>query len=151
MTTIGCGEAKPAPPVTSTPKPADTKIATAHDRYELAGHGAALVAVKRTGEQGEYWWGCSGSLVNGPNGAGKTTEIVTANHCVDVRMKDSPVVCAFFPPDEPSRQIMPEDIAELANSDANLCTVKLQRSRLDLAILVPKKLTPLAKPVAVAK
>lgn len=147
----GCGGATPPPPpVVHAPKVAEAKLTSAHERYELAGHGAALVAVKRTGEQGEYWWGCSGSLVVSPTSASKTPEIVTANHCMDVRMKDSPIVCAFFPPGEPSRQIMPEDIADLATNEQNLCTLKLQRSRLDLAILLPKKLSPLTKPVTVA-
>lgn len=145
---FACGDRDRPATAPASHEPANA-LASAHARYEHAGHAAALVAVKRTGEQGEYWWGCSGSLVDASGGK-KPPVIVTASHCVDTRMDGSPIVCAFFPPDEPSRQIMPEDISELALSDEHLCNLKLQRHKLDLAILSPKKLDARTKPVPIA-
>ena len=142
-----CGNSTP-PRATAPAKP-EPAFANAHARYEHAAHAAALVAVRRTGEQGEYWWGCSGSLVDTSRGAHPPV-IVTASHCVDTRMEGSPIVCAFFSPDDPSRQIMPEDITELATHPEHLCSLKLQRHKLDLAILSPQKLDANAHPVPVA-
>lgn len=148
VTCAACGNA--APPSTNAPiRPPAPAFANAHARYEHAARAAALVAVKRTGDQGEYWWGCSGSLVDTSHGK-RPPVIVTASHCVDTRMQGSPIVCAFFSPDDPSRQIMPEDITELSAQPEHLCTLKLQRHKLDLAILSPQKLDPHAHPVPVA-
>ncbi|MGH7283099.1 MAG: S1 family peptidase [Polyangiaceae bacterium] len=142
-----CGSS--ARPSASAPAKATPAFVDAHARYEHAAHAAALVAVKRIGDQGEYWWGCSGSLVDVSRGA-RPPVIVTASHCVDTRMENSPIVCAFFSPDDPSRQIMPEDITELSGQPEHLCTLKLQRHKLDLAIISPQKLDPRTHPVPVA-
>jgi len=147
----GCADTS-ARPVAVPPEHHVDALATAHARYEHAGRAAALVAVRRTGEQGDYWWGCSGTLVDAraPGATAPNEVIVTASHCVDKRTASSPIVCAFFSPDDPSRQILPEDIDALARSDENLCTLKMQRHKIDLAILTPKKLDPHTLPVVVA-
>lgn len=107
---------------------APARTAADADRYARAARGAAIVVTHRHGEHGDFWFGCSGVLID-------HERVLTGRHCIRPRIDGTPALCMFAPGESLSRQLLPPEAEAAAATGKSNCTVAAEYADIDIAVL----------------